>query len=284
MNILVTGSNGQLGCELRKLEPEYKAYKFFFTDVNELDITIPEKVEKFVKMNKIDCVINCAAFTNVENAENERNAASLINTTAVKNIAEICAKVDALLIHFSTDYVFDGKNHKPYFEGDTASPKNIYGKTKFEGEIEILFNAKRAIIIRTSWLYSSFGNNFVKTIIDKAQNNKLLDVIFDQIGTPTYARDLAKTVLHIIPNTKPKMRTEIYNFSNEGVASWYDFAKAIVEIKKLNCNVVPVLTKDFPSNASRPHFSVLNKSRIKKDFEITIPYWRDSLKECLELM
>jgi dTDP-4-dehydrorhamnose reductase len=284
MNILVTGCNGQLGSEIQKLAAEHKAFKFFFTDINELDITIPEKIEKFVKANKIECVINCAAFTDVEQAEVDRNKASLINTTAVKHLAEVCAKSDALLIHFSTDYVFDGKNHRPYFEGDTASPKNVYGKSKFEGEIEILFNAKRAIIIRTSWLYSSFGSNFVKNILEKAKSNKHVDVIYDQVGTPTYARDLAKAVLHIIPITKPKMRTEIYNFSNEGVTSWYDFAKAIVDIKKINCEVRPVLTKHFPSNTQRPHYSVLNKSRIKNDFEINIPHWMDSLRECLQLL
>lgn len=284
MNILVTGCNGQLGKEIQQLSKIYKAFDFFFTDIDDLNITQQEKVAKYVKANKIDCIINCAAYTNVEQAENDRENASSINTAAVKNIAEVAAKANALLIHFSTDYVFDGKNFKPYTEGDTAGPKNYYGKTKFDGEIEIVFNAKRAIIIRTSWLYGSTGSNFVKTILEKAKANKELDVIYDQIGTPTYARDLAKAVLDIIPKVKSKIRTEIYNYSNEGVASWYDFAKAIIEIKNIKCNINPVLTKDTTINTIRPQYSVLNKTRIKADFGLKIPYWRDSLKDCLDLL
>lgn len=284
MNILVTGCNGQLGKEIQQLSKIYKAFDFFFTDIDDLNITQQEKVAKYVKANKIDCIINCAAYTNVEQAENDRENASSINTAAVKNIAEVAAKANALLIHFSTDYVFDGKNFKPYTEGDTAGPKNYYGKTKFDGEIEIVFNAKRAIIIRTSWLYGSTGSNFVKTILEKAKANKELDVIYDQIGTPTYARDLAKAVLDIIPKVKSKIRTEIYNYSNEGVASWYDFAKAIIDIKNIKCNINPVLTKDTTINTIRPQYSVLNKTRIKADFGLKIPYWRDSLKDCLDLL
>ncbi|MFW5793127.1 MAG: dTDP-4-dehydrorhamnose reductase [Bacteroidota bacterium] len=284
MNILVTGSNGQLGKEIQQLSKKYDSFKFFFTDIAELDITKEEKLGKYLKTNKIECIINCAAFTNVEQAENDKANASAINTNAVKNIAEAASKANALLIHFSTDYVFDGKNFKPYTEGDTASPKNIYGKSKFDGEIEVVFNAKRAIIIRTSWLYSAHGHNFVKSILEKAKSNSKLDVVYDQIGTPTYAADLAKAVLDMIPMVKSKIRTEIYNYSNEGVASWYDFAKAITDIKKIKCHINPVLTKDFPSNANRPHYSVLNKSRIKNDFKLDIPYWRDSLKECLDLL
>ncbi|MFO8067790.1 MAG: dTDP-4-dehydrorhamnose reductase [Bacteroidales bacterium] len=284
MNILVTGCNGQLGKEIQQLSKIYKAFDFFFTDIDDLNITQQEKVAKYVKANKIDCIINCAAYTNVEQAENDRENASSINTAAVKNIAEVAAKANALLIHFSTDYVFDGKNFKPYTEGDTAGPKNYYGKTKFDGEIEIVFNAKRAIIIRTSWLYGSTGSNFVKTILEKAKANKELDVIYDQIGTPTYARDLAKAVLDIIPKVKSKIRTEIYNYSNEGVASWYDFAKAIIDIKNIKCNINPVLTKDTTINTIRPQYSVLNKARIKADFDLKIPYWRDSLKDCLDLL
>ena len=284
MNILVTGSKGQLGSEIKKVSDTYKDYTFYFTDIEDLDITQKENVEKYVKKNKIECIINCAAYTGVDQAENDKANASLINSTAVKYLAEVAGKANALLIHFSTDYVFDGTNHKPYFEGDTASPKNAYGKTKFEGEIEVLFNAKRALIIRISWLYSSFGNNFVKTILNKAKTEKSLNVVFDQIGTPTYAADLAKAVLDIIPKVKPKIRTEIYNYSNEGVASWYDFAKAIVDIKKLKCEINPVTSKQFQTISTRPHYSVLSKARIKQDFDLSIPYWRDSLKKCLELL
>jgi dTDP-4-dehydrorhamnose reductase len=281
MNILVTGSNGQLGSELRALEKEYNKLNFFFTDLNELDITDGDKVAKFIKSNKIDTLINCAAYTAVDKAESEKSQAMLLNATAVKNIAQACANANALLIHISTDYVFDGKNFKAYTENDTASPKSIYGKTKLDGEIEVIFNAKRALIFRTSWLYSSYGNNFVKAIINKATKEKELKVVYDQIGTPTYAGDLAKAILDIIPNVKSKIRTEIYNYSNEGVCSWFDFAKAIIDINNIECHIKPIPTKDYPTEAFRPLFTVLDKTRVKKDFNITIPYWRDSLKICL---
>jgi dTDP-4-dehydrorhamnose reductase len=282
MNILITGSNGQLGSEFRDMAPHFKQHQFFLTDIKELDVTDAEKVYKFLKANKIECVVNCAGFTQVDKAENEKAQASLLNSTATKYIAEASSRAGAMMVHISTDYVFEGKNFKPYTENDTANPKSIYGKSKLDGEIEVMFNAKRAIILRTSWLYSSHGHNFVKTILEKAKTEKELKVIFDQIGTPTYARDLAKAILEIIPKVPSKVRGEIYNFSNEGVASWYDLAKAIIEIKGLDCKVLPILTKDFPQVAQRPLYSVLNKERIKKDFGIEIPYWRESLKECLE--
>ena len=281
MNVLVTGSQGQLGSELQALKKEYPNYKFFFTDVKELDITNEENTAKFIKGNKIEVVINCAGYTAVEKAESDKQQAMLVNATGVKNIAQACGKTNALLIHISTDYVFEGKSFKPYTENDTASPKSIYGKTKLDGEIEVVFNAKRALIFRTSWLYSSYGNNFVKTIFEKGQTTKELKVVYDQIGTPTYAADLAKAILDIIPKVPSKIRTEIYNYSNEGVASWYDFAQAIVDIKNLDCIVEPVLSKDYPTEAQRPFYSVLNKGRVKKDFGIKIPHWRQSLKVCL---
>jgi dTDP-4-dehydrorhamnose reductase len=217
----------------------------------------------------------------VDKAEDDKAQASLLNSTITKYLAEASSKVGALMIHVSSDYVFEGKNFKPYSENDTANPKSAYGKTKLDGEIEVMFNAKRAIIIRTSWLYSVNGTNFVKTILQKAKTEPELKVVFDQIGTPTYARDLAKAILDIIPKIPSKIRGEIYNYSNEGVASWFDLAKAILEIKGLNCPVQPVLSKEFKQLAQRPHYSVLNKTKIKKDFGIEIPYWRDSLKECL---
>lgn len=282
MNILITGSDGQLGNEFRQLAPQYKQHQFFFTDLKELDVTNAEKVNKFMKSNKVECVVNCAGYTQVDKAEDDKGQATLLNSTATKYIAEASAKVGAMMVHISTDYVFDGKNYKPYTENDTANPKSIYGKSKLDGEIEVMFNAKRAIIIRTSWLYSSFGHNFVKTILEKAKTEKELKVIYDQVGTPTYARDLAHTILEIIPKVPSKIRGEIYNFSNEGVASWYDFAKAVIEYKGLACKVVPILTKDLAQAAQRPLYSLLNKGRIKKDFGIEIPHWRDSLKECLE--
>lgn len=281
MNILITGSNGQLGSEFRELAPNSPQHQFFFTDVEELDVTNSEKVYKYLKANKIECVVNCVGYTQVDKAEDDKPQASLLNATATKYLAEASSRVGAMLVHISTDYVFEGKNFKPYTENDTANPKSIYGKTKLDGEIEVMFNAKRAIIIRTSWLFSAYGHNFVKTILEKAKTEKELKIIYDQIGTPTYARDLAKVLLEIIPKVPSKVRGEIYNFSNEGVASWYDFAKAIIEIKGLNCKIVPILTKDFPQQAQRPQYSVLNKGRIKKDYGVEIPYWRDSLKECL---
>ncbi len=281
MNILVTGSNGQLGSELRSLEKEYPSFKFTFTTKSDLDITDSEKVSKVIKEKKIEVLINCAAYTAVDKAENDKAQAMLLNATAIKNIASACSKANALLVHISTDYVFDGRNFKPYTENDTASPKSIYGKTKLDGEIEVIFNAKRALIFRTSWLYSSFGKNFVKTIAEKAKTEKELKVVHDQIGTPTYAADLAKTILDIIPKVSLKIRTEIYNFSNEGAASWFDFAKAIVDIKQLDCQITPISTKEYPTDAQRPFFTLLDKSRIKKDFNIKIPYWKDSLEICL---
>ncbi|MFW6275434.1 MAG: dTDP-4-dehydrorhamnose reductase [bacterium] len=284
MNILITGSNGQLGSEFRQLESKYKEHKFFFTDVDDLDITDADASAKFVKNNGIQACINCAGYTAVDKAENDKIQAMLVNATAVKNLAIACAKVNALFVHISTDYVFEGKNYKPYTENDTASPKSIYGKTKLDGEIEVIFNAKRALIFRTSWLYSSFGNNFVKTMVEKGKSLGELRVVYDQIGSPTYAADLAQAILSIMEKVPSKMRTEIYNFSNEGIASWYDFAKAIFDIKNIDCNVVPVPSKEYKTDAVRPFYSILDKSKIKKDFGITIPYWRDSLKRCLDLM
>lgn len=282
MNILITGSEGQLGSEFKNLASEFEQHQFFFTDVKELDVTNVEKVNKYFKANKIECVVNCAGYTQVDKAEDDKAQATLLNSTATKYLAEASSKAGALMVHISTDYVFEGKNFKPYTENDTANPKSTYGKTKLDGEIEVMFNAKRAIIIRTSWLYSSYGRNFVKTILEKGKTEKELKVVFDQIGTPTYARDLAKAIMEIIPKVPSKVRGEIYNYSNEGVASWYDFAKAVLELKDLECKVVPVLTKDIAQPAQRPLYSVLNKGRIKKDFGVVIPHWRDSLKECLE--
>ncbi|MFW5720956.1 MAG: dTDP-4-dehydrorhamnose reductase [Bacteroidota bacterium] len=284
MNILITGSNGQLGNEFRQLESKYKEHKFFFTDVDDLDITDTEKSAKFIKSNSIQVCINCAGYTAVDKAENDKIQAMLVNATAVKSLATACAKINALFVHISTDYVFEGKNYKPYTENDTASPKSIYGKTKLDGEIEVIFNAKRALIFRTSWLYSSFGNNFVKTMVEKGKELDELRVVYDQIGSPTYAADLAETILSIMEKVPSKMRTEIYNFSNEGIASWYDFAKAIFDIKNIDCKLVPVPSKEYKTDAARPFYSVLDKTKVKKDFGITIPYWRDSLKRCLDML
>ncbi len=282
MNILVTGSKGQLGREFQDLEVEYKDYRFRFTDKDDLDITSADALAGYFKQNTIDCVINCSGYTSVDAAEENVEAAKLLNARAVGQLAEASASVNALLVHISTDYVFDGKSSRPYTENNPANPRSVYGKSKLDGELEVILNAKRSVIIRTSWLYSPYGQNFMKTVLSKVKQEKSLNVVFDQVGTPTYAADLAKTILDILPRLPEKIRGEIYNYSNEGACSWYDFAHAIIEIEGLYCKLSPVLSKELKTAASRPHYSVLDKSRIKKAFGLEIPYWRDSLKRCLE--
>ncbi len=284
INILVTGSNGQLGNEIRFFANQYPDYHFVFTDVAELDITEYQQIDSFFKENNFNFVINCAAYTAVDKAEQEIEIARYINVNAVKYLSQIAKKHHAFLIHVSTDYVFNGKNHKPYSEEDVICPTSAYGKTKAEGETEVRNYAEKAIIIRTSWLYSSYGNNFVKTILKYGKERGKLNVVFDQIGTPTYAADLAKAILEIIPQLHSKSTIDTYHFSNEGVSSWYDFAKEIVELSSIDCIINPIETKDYPLPAPRPHFSVLDKSKIKKEFHIDIPYWKDSLKKCLKLL
>lgn len=271
-----------MGSELKDLAPSYPGFRFFFADKQELDVTNGEGVYKFLKKNGIACLINCVGYTAVDQAEDDRGGANLLNTVAARAMAEGTARVGATMVHISTDYVFEGKSFRPYTESDTANPKTIYGKTKLEGEIEVIFNAKRALIIRTSWLYSSYGSNFLKTILEKCRTEKELRVVYDQVGTPTYARDLARAILDIIPRLPQKLRAEVYNYSNEGVASWYDFAKAILETAGMDCKLIPVLGKEIQAVAQRPHYSVLDKTRIKRDFGLDIPHWRDSLKECMQ--
>jgi len=286
-NVLVAGSGGQVGSELRSISSDYK-YNFHFTDKNSLDITDERTVESFIKNNDINTIINCAAYTAVDKAEDDRVNADKINHLAVKYLAEIAKEKKIKLIHISTDYVFDGKNYKPYNEDDATNPNGVYGATKLAGEKAMQeINPKNSIIIRTSWVYSSFGTNFVKTMLRLGKERDSLDVIFDQVGTPTYARDLAKTILEImrtstlLPTTKD---VKIYNYSNEGVLSWYDFAKEIMRMAKIECDINPIETKDYPTSAMRPHCSLLNKAKIKKDFNITIPYWKDSLDNCLKVL
>lgn len=282
-NILVTGSNGQLGSEIKELSKNY-SYNFFFTDRNNIDITSKDNIKAFCQTNNINAIINCAAYTAVDKAESDIENADLVNRKAVKKLALVSQELDIKLIHVSTDYVFDGKNFKPYKEEFQTNPQGVYGKTKFDGENEMRdINPKNSIIIRTSWVYSSFGNNFVKTMLRLGKEKESLGVIFDQVGTPTYARDLAKTILDIIPQINNE-KVEIYNYSNEGVLSWYDFAKEIMKMAKLNCNINPIETFQYPTPAIRPHFSLLNKSKIKSAFNIEIPYWKNSLDECLKTM
>jgi len=282
-NILVTGSNGQVGSELRELSSEYK-YNFFFTDRTTLDITDNKAVKEFIETNSINTIINAAAYTAVDKAEEDEVNADKINHLAVKNLAEIAKEKNIKLIHISTDYVFDGTNFKPYNEEDTTNPNGVYGATKLAGEISMRnINPSNSIIIRTSWVYSSFGANFVKTMLRLGKERDSIGVIFDQVGTPTYARDLARAILEILPNIKNE-KVELYHYSNEGVLSWYDFAKEIMRMAKLNCQINPIETKEYPTPCARPHYSLLNKSKIKKEFTLNIPYWKDSLDECLKIM
>ncbi|MDK9692994.1 MAG: dTDP-4-dehydrorhamnose reductase [Sulfurimonas sp.] len=281
LNILVTGSNGQLGSEIRELSSEFE-YNFFFTQRDSLDMSKLDELQEYVEQNKIDVIVNCAAYTAVDKAESDEEAADIVNHLAVQKLAQISKENDIKLIHISTDYVFDGTNFKPYVEEDTTSPNGVYGKTKLDGEKAMLeINPQNSIIIRTSWVYSSYGANFVKTMIRLGKEKESLGVIFDQVGTPTYARDLAKAILEIIPKIK-NQNVEIHNYSNEGVLSWFDFAKEIMRMAKLECKVNPIETKEYPTPAKRPHYSLLNKAKIKKEFDIAIPYWKDSLDECLK--
>jgi dTDP-4-dehydrorhamnose reductase len=282
-NILITGSKGQVGSELRELAGAYE-YSFYFTDRDSLDITDRSQIEMFVKNNSIEIIINAAAYTAVDKAEEDQENADKVNHLATKYLAEIAKEQNIKLIHISTDYVFDGKNYKPYNEEDTTSPNGVYGATKLAGEKAMqAINPKNSIIIRTSWVYSSFGSNFVKTMLRLGKERDELGVIFDQVGTPTYARDLAKTILDIIPLIQ-NSKLIIYNYSNEGVVSWYDFAKEIMRMAKLECHINPIETKEYPTPAERPHYSLLNKSKIKEQYNIMIPYWKDSLDECLKVM
>ncbi len=280
-NILVTGSNGQLGSEIKELSKN-NSYNFFFTDRNNIDITSKDNIKAFCQTNNINIIINCAAYTAVDKAESDIENADLINRKAVKKLALVSEELSIKLIHISTDYVFDGKNFRPYVEEFQTNPQGIYGKTKLDGENEMRdINPKNSIILRTSWVYSSFGNNFVKTMLRLGKEKESLGVIFDQVGTPTYAKDLAKTILDIIPQINNE-KVEIYNYSNEGVLSWYDFAKEIMRMAKLNCKINPIETFQYPTPAKRPHFSLLNKSKIKSTFNIEIPYWKDGLDDCLK--
>ncbi|QNM88611.1 dTDP-4-dehydrorhamnose reductase [Aliarcobacter cryaerophilus] len=280
-NILVTGSNGQVGSEIKELSSNYN-YNFFFTTRDDIDITSKDSIKEFCQTNSINVIINCAAYTAVDKAQSDIENADLVNRKAVKKLSIVAKELDIKLIHISTDYVFDGKNFKPYVEEFQTNPQSIYGKTKLDGENEMRdINPLNSIIIRTSWVYSYYGNNFVKTMLRLGKEKEELGVIFDQVGTPTYAKDLAITILDIIPQIE-NHKVEIYNYSNEGVLSWYDFAKEIMKMAKLNCKINPIETYQYPTPAKRPHFSLLNKSKIKSKFNLEIPYWKDGLDDCLK--
>lgn len=279
-NILVTGSNGQLGNAIKKISSELINSNFFFTDIEELDITSYDQIGKFIQKNKINMVINCAAYTAVDQAETDREKAFFINVMAVEYLSKQAKANNAALIHISTDYVFDGSSQIPYKETDLPDPKSYYGLTKYEAEQKIEQFAENAIIIRTSWLYSEYGNNFVKTMIRLGNERESLNIINDQFGSPTYATDLADAI--IILTQKSIEGITFYNYSNEGSCTWYEFAKAIMELKKINCVVNPITTEEYPTAAVRPKYSLLDKSKIKKELNMEIPFWKESLKTCLK--
>jgi dTDP-4-dehydrorhamnose reductase len=292
-NVLVTGAGGQLGSELQYLSGNFqdnksankkleniKNFNFMFVTRMELDIQDSQQVEFFCKTNKIGVIINCAAYTAVDKAEQEPEQANAINHLAVKNLAQISKDQSIKLIHISTDYVFDGTNHKPYKESNKTNPKSVYGKTKLDGELAMqVINPANSIIIRTSWVYSEFGHNFVKTMMRLGQDRDEISVVADQVGTPTNARDLAVCILDIIPqlNRSGLDDVEIFHFSNAGVCSWYDFAIAIFEINSIECKVNPIPSESYPTPAERPFYSVMNKSKILEVFKIKVQNWRESL-------
>lgn len=279
MNILITGCNGQLGNEMQLLESEYPQHKFFNTDVHTLDITNSLAVNDFINRNEIDVVVNCAAYTAVDKAESNKQLCTLLNTEAPAYLASAIEKRGGALVQISTDYVFNGTKHTPYVETDTPCPDSVYGSTKLAGELGVSKFCKRTMIIRTAWLYSTFGNNFVKTMIRLGKEKTELGVIFDQIGTPTYARDLAVAIMTAVDKG---IKPGVYHFSNEGVCSWYDFTKVIHRMAGINgCHVKPLHTIQYPTPATRPAYSVLDKTKIKETYGIEIPYWMDSLEECI---
>lgn len=282
MNILVTGANGQLGSCIRDITADSKD-NYIFTDVAELDITDREAVGRAVRDNRVDIVINCAAYTNVDKAEDDAAFAEVLNADAVANLAAAVKDVDGVLIHISTDYVFGGNvNNTPCTEDQEANPTGVYGVTKLKGEQYIAEAGCRALIFRTAWLYSEYGKNFVKTMLSLTATKPELKVVFDQTGTPTYARDLAGAIVGIVENRAYDGNEGVYHYSNEGVCSWYDFTKAIAEISgQTECDVQPCHSSEFPSKVVRPSYSVLDKTKFKETFGLQVPYWTDSLRKCI---
>ena len=280
MKILITGCNGQLGNEMQLLEEKNPQHTYFNTDVAELDITDQKAIETFVEEHEIDGIVNCAAYTAVDKAEDNQVLCTKLNATAPEYLAAAIEKRGGWIIQISTDYVFDGTNHTPYVESDPVCPNSVYGRTKLSGEEAVRKTCRRMMIIRTAWLYSTFGNNFVKTMIRLGKEKPELGVIFDQIGTPTYARDLAVVIFAAI---NQGIVPGIYHFSNEGAISWYDFTKAIHRIAGITtCHVRPLHTSEYPTPAKRPHYSVLDKTKIKQTYALEIPYWEESLVECVK--
>jgi dTDP-4-dehydrorhamnose reductase len=284
MKILVTGSNGQLGSELRLIAPQNTDCTFIFTDIQELDITNENSIDSYLNKIKPAVIINCAAYTAVDKAETDIQLANLVNYNAPKILAKLCQKHGIGIIHISTDYVFDGTAHIPYQEEDKVNPTSIYGQSKLKGEQAVL--AAGGVVIRTSWLYSTFGNNFVKTMIRLGKEKEFLKVVFDQIGTPTWAHNLAETTVVVAKKMKDdhEQYAGVYHYSNEGVCSWYDFAVEIMALSNSPCKIYPIETKEYPVSAPRPAYSVLNKRKIKDTFQLKIPHWRESLVKCVKLL
>lgn len=282
--ILITGADGQLGNELRVLAPSFPAYTFLFVGKQDLDITDPAAIENYFSAHAIHYCINCAAYTAVDKAETDRAAAFLINTEAVAILAKACKTNDAQLIHISTDYVFDGTATGPYIETDNTNPVSVYGHSKLEGEKEAMQHCPSTIIIRTAWVYSSFKNNFVKTMLRLMNERSSISVVSDQVGCPTYAADLAMAIMQIIDSRKSLENPGIYHYSNAGITNWYDFAIAIQKLSGIHCTVSPITTDQYPTTANRPAYSVLDTSKIKDVFGVTIPAWKESLESCLDLL
>ncbi len=282
MNILITGCRGQLGNELQLQETKHPSHQFFNTDVEELNICDQAAVDAYVAENQIDGIINCAAYTAVDKAESDKEKCTTLNTVAPAYLANAVEQRGGWIIQISTDYVFNGKGYLPYKEEDTPSPDSVYGSTKLASELGVSKFCKNAMVVRTAWLYSTFGHNFVKTMIKLGMERKEIGVVADQVGTPTYARDLASALLTIV---EKGIKPGVYHYTNEGVASWYDFTKAIHRIYGIQgCNVKPLHTDEYPTPAKRPHYSILDKTKIKKTFGIEIPHWEESLKDCIEML
>ena len=284
--ILITGAKGQLGNELKVVSKNFYGYDFVFTDIDTLDITDQEQLAAFIKITRPDWIINCAAYNLVDKAESEPDKAMLLNGQAVKNITEIIRGTECRFIHVSSDYVYDGKSNVPYNESSLVNPISAYGRSKLAGEKAALLH-HGTMVIRTSWLYSSFGNNFVKTILKNAREKESLQVVYDQTGTPTYAADLAGAIMNIVSGVIRNhfaLNAGIYNYSNEGVCSWYDFAVEIVTEAGVKCNIKPLLSREYKQLASRPAYSVMDKNKIKDNYTLTIPHWRSSLKHCIKLL
>jgi len=282
MKVLITGGNGQLGNSIKKLADDYPGIDITYTDVGDLDITSKTDLDEYFKNNPVNYLVNCAAYTSVDKAEEDPETARLINTTAVENLVDFSEKYGFVLIQISTDYVFKGHHYRPYTEEDKPAPEGIYARTKAEAEDIVMKKSGKGIVLRTSWLYSEYGNNFLKTILNLADNREELTIICDQIGTPTYAGDLAKVVLEIIQKGYDKKN--LFNFSNEGVASWYDFAMEIIDLSGKKCKITPIVSEEYPLPAPRPFYSLMSKKKFTDIFEYRIPHWKDSLSLCIRNM